>query len=313
MDPQAVRLIAMLGAGRRPDWPAVTAEQRRGGFAGLMRMAGRAPEIGGVDRITVAGAVNQLAARLYRPKDEPPGPRPGLVYFHGGGLVAGDLDTHDVLCRGLAQGSGCRVVAPEYRCAPEHRFPAALEDAVTASADVLDRASAFGLDPARVAVGGDSAGATLAILAASALRDRSGPRFALQVLLCPVLDMLPATASRREFAEGYLLDAAMMARDLADYAPGMDPADPRLSPLRAADLSCLPPTLIHAAEFDPLRDEAELYAERLAGAGVEVEHTFHPGMIHHFYGLTGFIPDAKTILNQIAADVGARLTAGSGR
>ncbi len=299
--------MAMLGASRRPDWAKVSAEERRRGFAGLMRMAGRAPDIGGISDIPVAGADGALTARLYRPTDEPSGPRPGLVYFHGGGLVAGDLDTHDVLCRSLAQGSSCRVIAVGYRCAPEHRFPAALEDAVAATSDVLERAERFGLDPARVAVGGDSAGATLATLAAAALRHRSGPRLALQLLLCPVLDMRPETASRREFAKGYLLDPGMMARDLADYAPGMDPADPRLSPLRAHDLTGLPPALIHAAEADPLRDEAALYAERLAAAGVPVDHRCHPGMIHHFYGLTGFIPAARAILAEVAAELGARL------
>ena len=307
VDPQAARLMAMLGAGRRPDWAGVTAEDRRRGFAGLMRMAGRAPEIGGVEDVTVAGAEGPLAARLYRPADEASGPRPGLVYFHGGGLVAGDLDTHDVLCRSLARDSGCRVIAVDYRCAPEHRCPAAVEDAIAATTDVLDRAASFGLDPARIAVGGDSAGATLATLAAGALKHRSGPRLAIQLLLCPVLDMLPTTASRREFADGYLLDAEMMARDLADYAPGTDPADPRLSPVRVADLGGLPPTLIHAAEFDPLRDEAAIYADRLAAAGVLVDHRCHAGMIHHFYGLTGFIPAAKTILADIAMDLGTRL------
>ncbi|MGI3902818.1 MAG: alpha/beta hydrolase [Janthinobacterium lividum] len=307
VDPQAARLMAMLGAGRRPDWASVTAEERRRGFAGLMRMAGRAPEIGGVESVSVAGADGALPARLYRPAGEPGGPRPGLVYFHGGGLVAGDLDTHDVLCRSLAQGSGCRVIAVGYRRAPEHRFPVAIEDALAAASDVLGRPESFGLDPARIAIGGDSAGATLATVTAGALRHRSCPRLVLQFLLCPVLDVQSATASRREFAEGYLLDAEMMARDLADYAPGLDPADPRLSPIRVHDLAGIPPALIHAAEFDPLRDEAALYADRLAAAGVPVDHHCHPGMIHHFYGLTGFIPAVRTILAGIAADLGARL------
>ncbi len=309
IDPQAARLMAMLGAGRRPDWSGVSAEERRRGFAGLMRMAGRAPEIGGVDSISVAGAAGDLEARVYRPSEEPAGAAPGLVYFHGGGFVAGDLDTHDVLCRGLAQGSRCRIVAVAYRRAPEHRYPAAVEDAVAATSDVLDRAGLFGLDPARIAIGGDSAGATLATLTTAALKHRAGPRLALQLLLCPVLDMVPASPSRHAFAEGHLLDAAMMARDLADYAPGLDPSDPRLSPLRSADLEGLPPTLIHGAEFDPLRDEAALYARRLAEAGVVVDHRCHPGMIHHFYGLTGFIAAAKEILAEIAGDLGRRLTA----
>ncbi len=305
IDPQAERLMAMLGAGRRTDWSAVTAAERRRGFAALMRVAGRVPPVAGVDTVSIAGAAGPRAARLYRPAGEPPGPRPGLVYFHGGGLVAGDLDTHDGLCRSLSAGSGCRILAVDYRLAPEHPFPASAEDAAAALAAVLDDAGRFGLAPRRVGVGGDSAGATLAIAAADALRGRSGPGPALQLLLCPVLSVGAATASRRAFAEGYLLDGAMMARDLADLGAGSD--DPRLAPLAAPDLSGLPPTMIHTAEFDPLRDEGALFAARLAEAGVAVEHRCHPGMIHHFYGLAGLIPAARVIVAEIAAAVGTAL------
>ena len=302
--------MAMLAAGRPTDWRRVTAEERRSGFAALMRMAGRAPPVAGTEAVAVAGGAGRLAARLYRPAGEPSGPRPGLVYFHGGGLVAGDLDTHDVLCRSLAAGSGCRILAVDYRRPPEHRFPAATDDAEAALAEALDGAAAFGLDPARVAVGGDSAGATLAVVAAAALRGRPGPGPALQLLLCPVLDVAPGTDSRRAFASGHLLDAEMMARDLADYLPeAADRADPRLSPLRIADLAGLPPALVHTAAFDPLRDEGALFAGRLAAAGVPVEHRCHGGMIHHFYGLTGFIPAARTIVEEIARGLGAALTA----
>ncbi len=311
VDPQAARLLAMLGAGGGTDWGDVGAAERRRGFAGLMRLAGRPPEIGGVDLAEVAGDAGPLAARLYRPADEPTGLRPGLVFFHGGGLVAGDLDTHDVLCRALAAGSGFRVLAVAYRLAPEHRFPAPMQDAVAATADALDRASSFGFDAARIGVGGDSAGGTLAAVAARVLKARPGPRPALQLLLCPVLDTVASTESRRAFAEGHLLDAGMMARDLADLAPGAaDLQDPRLSPLHAADLTGVAPALVHTAEFDPLRDEGALYAERLAAAGVAVAHRCHPGMIHHFYGLTGFIPAARVVLAGIASELGAALSSG---
>ncbi len=293
--------MAMLGAGRPTDWPGVSAAERRAGFAALMRMAGAPPAVASVRDAAVAGAGGSLAARLYAPSEDA---GPGLVYFHGGGFVAGDLDTHDALCRSLAAGSGCRVLSVAYRLAPEHPFPAAVEDAVAAADDVLARAEAFGIDPARVAVGGDSAGGTLATLAAGTL----GRRVALQLLLCPVLDAAPGTASRHAFARGHLLDATMMARDLADYAPGVrDLADPRLSPLRAPDLGGMPRALIHTAEFDPLRDEGALYAERLAAAGVAVEHRRHPGMIHHFYGLAGLVPAARAALADIAAGLGAAL------
>ena len=193
-----------------------------------------------------------------------------------------------MLCRSLAAGSGCRVLSVAYRLAPEHPCPAPFDDAVAALADALASPGRFGLDPDRIAVGGDSAGGTLAIAAALAARHRAGPRPAALLLLCPVLAVVAETASREAFADGYLLDAAMMARDLADHAP--DLAEPRLSPLSTTDLGGLPPTLIHTAEHDPLRDEGALFAARLVEAGVPVEHRCHPGMIHPFLRPDGLHP-----------------------
>ena len=307
LDPYAQRLLAMLGAGRRTDPALSTIGDRRQGFAELMRLAGPRPEIGAVSDVRVRGHEGWLAARVYTPAASSSDAWPGLVYFHGGGLVAGNLDTHDPLCRAIARDALCRVVSVDYRLAPEHRFPAAVDDAVASLEDVLDRASVFGLDPRRIAVGGDSAGATLAAVSARQSATRTGLRPMCQFLLCPVLDMEPRTASRRDFGDGYLLDAGLMARDLADYAPSCDRGDPRLSPLRAQDLAGLPPAVIHTAEFDPLRDEGGAYAEKLRQAGVSAEDQCHAGMIHHFYGLTGFIPRARSILAGIAADLGSRL------
>ena len=308
LDPQARRLLAMLGAGRRTDPALLTIAERRQGFADLMRLAGPTPAIGAVDDVMVRGHDGWLAARVYTPAAALSEAWPGLVYFHGGGLVAGSLDTHDPLCRAIARDAVCKVVSVDYRLAPEHRFPAAVDDAVASLDDVLDRASVFGLDPRRIAVGGDSAGATLATVAARACTNRTGElRPMCQFLLCPVLDMEPRTASRRDFGDGYLLDAGLMARDLADYAPSCDRGDSRLSPLRADDLAGLPPAVIHTAAFDPLRDEGAAYAEKLRRAGVSAEDHCHAGMIHHFYGLTGLIPRARSILAEIAVDLGARL------
>ena len=307
LDPYAQRLLAMLGAGRRTDPALSTIGDRRQGFAELMRLAGPRPEIGAVSDVRVRGHEGWLAARVYTPAASSSDAWPGLVYFHGGGLVAGNLDTHDPLCRAIARDALCRVVSVDYRLAPEHRFPAAVDDAVASLEDVLDRASVFGLDPRRIAVGGDSAGATLAAVSARQSATRTGLRPMCQFLLCPVLDMEPRTASRRDFGDGYLLDAGLMARDLAHYAPGSDRDDPRLSPLRAEDFAGLPAAVIHTAEFDPLRDEGAAYAEKLRHAGVSAEHHCHAGMIHHFYGLTGFIPRARSILAGIAADLGSRL------
>ena len=298
----------MLGAGRRTDPALLTIAERRQGFADLMRLSGPRPEIGAVEDVAVRGHQDWLAARVYTPAAAASGPRPGLVYFHGGGLVAGSLETHDRLCRALARDAVCKVVSVDYRLAPEHRFPAAVDDAIASLDDVLDRASAFGLDPRCIGVGGDSAGATLAAVATRHCVTRGGSRPVCQFLLCPVLDVEPRTASRHDFGDGYLLDAGLMARDLADYAPeSCDRADPRLSPIRADDLAGLPPAVIHRAEFDPLRDEGAAYAEKLRRAGVSVEDHCHAGMIHHFYGLTGFMPRARSILAEIATDLGRRL------
>jgi acetyl esterase/lipase len=230
---------------------------------------------------------------------------PGLVYFHGGGWVSGDLETHDSICAGLCDFARCAIVAIEYRLAPEWRFPAAHDDAVAAVAAAAANPARFGIDPARLGVGGDSAGAGLATAAAREAGDR-GVAIALQLLLCPVLDPLPRAPSRREFAEGFLLEEAAMARYWELYAPeGLSPGDPRVTPARAADLSRAPPALIHCAEFDPVRDEGLDYARALARAGARVRHKVHRGMIHHFYGLGAVIPAGQAALAEIGATLRA--------
>jgi acetyl esterase len=232
-----------------------------------------------------------------------PEPLPALLYFHGGGFVIGDLDTHDGLCRLLANASGCRVISVEYRLAPEHKFPAAVEDASAAACWVAEHARELGIDPGRIAIGGDSAGANLAAVACQLARQAGGPRLALQLLLYPGT-VAAETASRRAFAEGYLLEKKSIEWFYEQYVePGTDPNDPRLSPLLALDLSGLPPAHIHTAEFDPLVDEGKAYAEKLAAAGVKVEYVCHPGMIHHFFCLAGAIPYARTAIANVGTAI----------
>ncbi len=304
LDRHAKRLLDTVALGAPADAGQVTAAERRRSFRALMALGvGRAPACPVGDR-AVPGPGGPIPLRVYAPADAPAPPSPGLVFFHGGGGVAGDLDTHDVLCRHLATRGRARVVAVGYRLSPEHRFPAAPEDALAATRAVAADAESFGIDPARLAVGGDSGGATLAAGVASALHEAGGPPLRFQLLLCPVLDHAHLRPSRHLYGRGYLLDGTTMARDLADLLPeGVDPADPRVSPLRAERLDGLPATLIHSAEFDPLRDEAADYAARLAAAGVAVRHTCHAGMIHNFLALDRLVPGAGTALDQVGAEM----------
>jgi acetyl esterase/lipase len=233
---------------------------------------------------------------------------PTLVYFHGGGWVAGSLQTHDRLCRSLAEDSGCRIIAVDYRLAPENRFPAGLEDCCDALLALGSRAETFGVDRRKIAVGGDSAGAHLAV-AACRLAGELGASIACQLLLCPVLDPWGDWPSRRALSTGFFLEETAMADYLGFYGASASPADPRLSPLRMSNFGTLPPAHIHTAEFDPVRDEGHAYADALASAGVPVRYTRHAGMIHHFYGLTGVIPSARRALATIAREFGEALRA----
>jgi len=287
-----------------------TVEERRFGLAELMKLGGPEAAVGGIEDRTVPGPGGALGVRIYTPL-EPKGPTlAGLVYFHGGGLVAGSVETHDSIARALANAGACRVVSVDYRLAPEHPFPAALDDALAAVTHIGAHAASFGIDGARLGICGDSAGATLAAATAQAVAQIGSPRLALQLLICPILDYSRSTASRRELASGYLVDQATLDHDLLHYAPpGTDPADPRISPLRADDVAGLPRTVIHTAEFDPLRDEALDYFERLTRAHAEVSYTCHPGMIHLFYGLGAVIPYARTALVQIGGEIRAALGA----
>jgi acetyl esterase/lipase len=307
LDPRVKRFLDALAAGKPPNALETTVEQRRLGLAELMKLSGPETAVSRVEHRLLPGPAGTLAARIYTPLDAAE-TLPGLVYFHGGGLVAGTVATHDCIARALAKAGACRVVSVEYRLAPEHPFPAALDDALAAVTHIGAHAAGFGIDAGRLGICGDSAGGTLAAATSQAVARIGSPRLALQLLICPILDYSRSTASRRDLANGYLVDQATLDHDLLHYAPpGSDPADPRISPLRAADLGGLPPTLIHTAEFDPLRDEGRDYFERLARAHTEVSYTCHPGMIHLFYGLGAVIPYARTAFEQIGGEIRAAL------
>ncbi len=308
LDLRARRFLDLLAATGPRSPLELTVHQRRKSLVDLTKFSGPPPSVAAVEESTVPGPEGPITIRVYTPNDAGDGPFPALVYFHGGGLVAGSLETHDGVSRALANATGCRTFSVDYRLAPEHRFPAAIADAYAATLHVSRQAGALGVDPDRVVVCGDSAGATLAAVICQMAASRGDMRVALQLLICPIMDYVGKTESRRTLAEGYLVDEGTLGHDLLHYlAPGTDPADPRVSPLRAGDLSGLPRTLVHTAEFDPLRDEGRAYADLLTKAGVETGYTCHPGMIHLFYALGAVIPYARTAYDMIGADVRAAL------
>ena len=303
LDRQAQRMLDMMALSAPAGNERQTVEQRRDAFDKLMHMTAKPVPIGHSEDRLLKGPGGPLKIRVF---DALPGRRqlaPALVFFHGGGLVAGSIDTHDAMCRSLATASGAVVVSVGYRLAPEAPYPAAIEDANWALRWTAAHAVELGVDAGRMAVGGDSAGATLATVICAEARGQ-GPAIRAQLLLCPVLDMTGTMASRREFSKGFLIDATVMARDIEDYVPaGTDLAGPRLSPLFIADPHGLPPTVIHTAEFDPLRDEGEAYAKRLGDAGVAVQLTRHESMIHSFYSMDAIFPQAKLALQTIGTEL----------
>jgi acetyl esterase len=216
-----------------------------------------------------------------------------VVYFHGGGWTCGDLDTHDSVCRGIAVHGRCAVVAVDYRMGPEHRFPAAVEDAIAAVRWVSENARSLAIDPSRLALAGESAGGNLAAVAAIAFRD-SGPAIAMQILVYPVVDQAADTDSLRRFARGYSLTRELLRWYQAQYLRDeRDRADWRASPLLARDLSRLPSAYVVTAGFDPLLDEGRAYADRLRQAGVPVVYECFEGMIHGFLPMGGALAAAR--------------------
>ncbi len=309
LDRHAKRILDMMAAGGNAASRDIDPLELR---EDMVRLAAavdaRNAPIGAIENFSVTGAAGPLRARAYIPQQGASRSSAGLIYFHGGAGVFGSIDTHDGMCRILANAGACRVISIDYRLAPEHPFPAAVDDSYAATCWLVDHAAELGLDPARIAVGGDSHGGTLAAVVCQLARDAGKPRIASQLLICPVVDPGAATESRKTFAQGYFLEASLLEWAVRQYCPrGVDPLDARLSPLRAGSLSGLPPAYVHTAEFDPMRDEGEAYAHALARAGVEVHLVRHPGMIHHFYAMAGAIPYARTALDSAGRAIGAAL------
>ena len=246
-------------------------------------------QVGAVRELKVPGGAGERDARLYRPVGE--GPWPTTVFFHGGGFVIGDLDTHDQFCRRLCRDAETVVLSVDYRLAPEHPFPAGLEDAIAATRWAEEHLADLGGDD-RLAVGGDSAGGNLSAVVAQTMPEA----IAAQLLIYPAVDMAGDYDSRVENAGGYFLELSMMEWFFVHYTTdveGVEPHDPRLSPLHAESLAGQPPAVVVTAEYDPLRDEGEVYADQLAAAGVTVERARYDGMIHGFIDMAALSPAAE--------------------
>jgi acetyl esterase len=281
LHPQTVRFLELLARMAPPPGPAPSVEQMRGN-TWRQPYLGTQPGLPLVADRLVAGPAGDIPVRVYSPAPERA--LPALIYFHGGGWVLGDIDSVDPLCRDLARSAGCVVINVGYRLAPEHPFPAAVEDCWAVTADVTGDPGRYGVDARAVAVAGDSAGGNLAAVVAALARDEGVP-LAHQLLVYPVTDVAMDTRSYADFAREYGLDADVMAWFIDMYAAGADRADPRLAPLRAADLSGVAPATVVTAECDVLRDEGEAYAARLAAAGVEVALRRFDGVVHSFFVL----------------------------
>ena len=263
---------------------------------------GPRPDVAAVKDQELPGPAGPIPVRVYRPSER--ADLPVLVYLHGGGWAICSLETHDVTCRQLANAAGCIVVSVDYRLAPEHPFPAAPEDCYAALEWTARNAASLGGDPRRLAVGGDSTGGNLSAVVSLMARDRGGPRLCHQLLVYPVTDHAFDTDSYRENAQGPLLTRDAMQGFWRLYlAREADGGSSYASPLRATDVSGLPPAHVITAEYDPLRDEGEAYARRLAAAGVPVVQRRYDGMIHGFFGFTDFIDCAREAVDEAAREL----------
>lgn len=299
LDPRFQFLAA--GARSMPAMSSLSATEARAASAGgLAMMAGKLePEVR-FETLTLPGAEGDIAARAYRPADQDP-EAPLLVFAHFGGGVIGDLDTCHAFCGILARHARCAVLSVDYRLAPEHRFPAGLEDMLAAWRWARDNSARFGAPDGRLAIGGDSMGGNFAAILAQEMKKTGEPQPALQLLIYPAVDVASETQSMTTYADAYPLSRDTMTWFMGHYmGPDDDPADPRLSPLRSPDLNSLAPAIVVTAGFDPLVDQGEAYARRLKAAGVPVVYRCYDALAHGFTAFTGAIPAADVACREIA-------------
>lgn len=299
LDPRFQFLAA--GARSMPAMSSLSAPEARAASAGgLAMMAGKLEPQVRFESLTLPGAEGDIAARAYRPADQDP-EAPLLVFAHFGGGVIGDLDTCHAFCGILARHARCAVLSVDYRLAPEHRFPAGLEDMLAAWRWARDNSARFGAPDGRLAIGGDSMGGNFAAILAQEMKKTGEPQPALQLLIYPAVDVASETQSMTTYADAYPLSRDTMTWFMGHYmGPDDDPADPRLSPLRSPDLSGLAPAIVVTAGFDPLVDQGEAYARRLKAAGVPVVYRCYDALAHGFTAFTGAIPAADVACREIA-------------
>ncbi len=290
--------MASIGA---PPLHTMSVADARTGMDAMATLMGAGEDVAGVVDRTIDAGGHTLPVRIYRPASVGDGPAPTLVFYHGGGFVLGSLTSHDRDCRALANRGECQVIAVDYRLAPEHPFPAAVEDAAAAIEFVAANAAELGVDVGHLAVGGDSAGGNLAAVAALHARDVGIP-LQLQLLIYPAVGGTAGEfPSRTENATGYMLDAESIEWFMAAYFPDGTTPDWRAAPIEAASHDGVAPALVITAEFDPLRDEGEAYAVTLEAAGVPAKATRYDGLVHGFFGMGPIVPAANAAVEEAGA------------
>lgn len=312
LDPIMKAFIDQMAAQPAPKMYELPAPAARMMFAAIMEMTGpKDVPIGKVQNLSCPGPGGDIPLRIYTPVAPAAEALPALLFFHGGGFVIGNIDTHDGLCRMIANEAGVRVIAVDYRLAPEHKYPAAIEDGYAALTFVEANASNLGVDANRLAVGGDSAGGAITAILTQMAKEKGGPSIALQLLFFPVTQIGEETASLKNYAEGFVLERAGLEWFYKNYVPaGADRNDPRISPLRATSLEGLPPAYLTVAEYDPLHDEGLEYGGKLKAAGVACEIVDYPGLVHDFIYFQSVLPQAAVALKAAAQALKKGLKAG---
>jgi len=309
LDPAAAGLLQQMAEADMPPLNEMSPPDARVAAEGFIPLGGDGDDVAEQSDRTIPGPHGDIPIRIYRPNVKADsGDRsaalPCLVYFHGGGWVIGTPDSTNAICRNVANRAGCVVISVDYRLSPENKFPIPLDDCFAATQWIVANGKEVGIDSTRVAIGGDSAGGNLAAAVSLRARDEGGPALRMQLLVYPVTDHDFSTPSYAENGDGYLLTKDMMVWFWDHYLSGAaDGKNPLASPLRAKDLSGLPPALVITAEYDPLRDEGEAYATALTKAGVSVTHTRYPGQIHAFWQMPAVFAAASTAADQAADEL----------